>query len=97
MKKKVSLKHTPVNFRGEPIGEVSLGQICAEAVIGTSNRSTSVVKLYAMAQELYSQGEVTLDPPDLQLLREVVESSDKIILMAKAQILLAIDNAVGAK
>jgi len=93
MKRIVNLTSRPLNFEGQPIGDLSLGRLCAEVVLGLGNYNQDVVKLYGIAQELYLKGKIELNAEDVALLYRAVESCDRIVLAAKAQILMAIENS----
>lgn len=61
-----------------------LGKVIAEAIISTSKGDA--IKVYRIATELYA-GEVELDDSDKKMLSEMIESSDKMTLLVKAQAL----------
>jgi hypothetical protein len=52
------------------------------------------VKLYSIAQELYRQGCANLDIEDMRLLKSQIEKARTLMVIAKAPILMKIDEAL---
>jgi hypothetical protein len=91
MKTSLDLRSKPRSLDGEDASTESLAQIAAFAIMQLTEGPA--LKLWALAQELAKAGSITIDKPDLLVLKEAIEKSS-LINLAKAQLLNAIENAL---
>lgn len=77
----VSLKRAS----GDEVEDSNMAKIVSNQLVSLTKGEP--LKYWLWAQSLWKKGTVQLDKPDFVKLQEVVESSDSLTILAKAQIL----------
>ena len=85
---KLNLDKNIVNLKGEPIPEKLSDVLANTLALSTSGKPA---KMIAWAVGLVNNGEIDVDKTDLQFIAEIVERSQNIVNLAKAQILEEIE------
>jgi hypothetical protein len=83
--KTVDLNIKFTNLEGKLIEESNAGKMIAGA-LAASNKGDAL-KQWSLAQRLYTGEPLELDPSDIQLLKDFVNSNEGFTNLAKAQIL----------
>ncbi|HZX21314.1 MAG TPA: hypothetical protein VFF25_02870 [Clostridia bacterium] len=88
---KLNLDKNLLNLKGEPMQDKLndvLANILAMSTIGKP------AKMITWAVNLTNDGEIEVDKSDLRFLTELIENSQNIVNLAKAQLLEEIDNVL---
>ena len=88
---KLNLDKQLVNLRGEPIVNEKLCDILAD-ILAMSTQGKPA-KMIAWAVNLINDGEIDIDKTDLRFLEGLVESTNLITNLAKAQLLEEFEKA----
>lgn len=75
-----------LDFTGD---ENHMGKVLAQAII-MSNRSNSI-KLYDWSLKLYNKVELEIDETDFTMLKEIIDSTDLLNVLCKAQLLKSLE------
>lgn len=80
-----------INLKGEAQGTETIGQSLAQVLCNQTKGDA--LKYYSWAQLLYKNEPLTLDPSDVNTLRQFVADSELMFVSLKAQLLTVIDAA----
>ena len=86
---KVTLNKQFKQLSGAEMGGMRMGQVLAEA-LSASNKGNSI-KLYNWALKLYNKESLEMDDTDFEVLRGLIETSEMIQNLFKAQITIELD------
>lgn len=91
--KKVELNVFAKNVKGEDLPGLYIGQIASEEICNGAAPKGTALKLWSIAQRLYKNEPIELDISDLQVLKDFIDASTTMTVMAKGQILEILNNA----
>lgn len=89
---KIDLKKKILNFKKEviksPDGDLTLGEVLSNVAL--NEKTGGKMKLFVLAQELYTKDEINLDKADFELLRKAIENSrpEELATIVAGQILV---------
>jgi len=84
--KKIDLNFELKDLNGNPLtGNVIAGQFIANLLVGETQGDA--VKFFDWAMTLNKKEAISVDDSDFNKIKEVVKNSDKVTILAKAQIL----------
>jgi len=83
---KIELNNQFKSFAGEDFKGLTMGQMLAEA-LGQGNKGNSI-KLYSWALKFYNKEAVEMDDTDFDVLKGLVETTEVLNNLFKAQLLL---------
>lgn len=92
MKVTVNLDRNLMTLRGEPLDE-KLSDILADILVTASTPRPA--KTIAIAMKLVNEGGAEIDKSDIDFIKEVIVGNNRVIDLAKMQIMQALDDAVG--
>ncbi len=87
---KINFKQPLTNLEGKVIEE-NMGKVLSQA-LAQLNKGESV-KIWAWALSLYKGESLELDKVDFGVLRGLIEASEALTILAKAQLLTTMDEA----
>lgn len=83
---KLNLNKPITDLSGAPMENSNMGSLLSQ-ILASASTKENAVKLYYWATKLYAGEELDLDPTDVSVLKNFVESNEQLTVLAKAQIL----------
>lgn len=87
---KINLNKQFKALNGEELKGLTMGQMLAEA-LSASNKGNSI-KLYNWALKFYNKEEVEMDDTDFDVLKGLIESSEALNNLFKAQLSIVLND-----
>lgn len=81
----INLNKSLIDFENVVIPNSNMGKLVANVIV--QETKGDAIKKFYIAQKLYNGDDVDLDPSDLQMLKSIVEDTESLTIIAKAQIL----------
>lgn len=82
----INLNYNIVDLDGNELPDSNMAKILAQLII-TETNSENAIKMYYWAQKLHKNEELDMDKTDYDMFHKFVESSTRIPVITKAQIL----------
>lgn len=86
---KLDLNFSILDLGGKAIEGVNAGKLIADQLVGETKGDA--FKFYDWGRKLFNLEAIEVDKSDLKKVRDFVENSERITILAKAQILSKID------
>lgn len=81
----MDLNFNLLSLDGQEIADAHAGKLLANVLVSAGKGDA--MKYWTWAQKLYAGEELSLDPSDMETLKNFVKESDTMSILAKAQIL----------
>ena len=93
--KKIDLNIPMTDLSGAEVKEAKLGQILGNQLVGGSKGDA--LKFYDWAVKLYKGDSISVDDSDFNKIKDFVNESEMLTIIAKAQILKQLEKAEEVK